>query len=58
MSYVQGVSKNFGEWCQKTSQKEDTIKLTKLAFKIILILQNTLLATFIKSSGNCQQTPL
>jgi hypothetical protein len=38
------VSKKFGEWYQKTNKAEDTNKLTLLAFKIIAILQNTLLA--------------
>jgi hypothetical protein len=38
----------FGEWYQKTNKTEDTNQLTLLAFKIIAILQNTLLATFIK----------
>jgi hypothetical protein len=42
------VSKKFGEWYQKTNKTEDTNKLTLLAFKIIVILHNTLLATFIK----------
>jgi hypothetical protein len=42
------VSKNFGEWYQKTNKTEDTNRLTLLAFKIIVILHNTLLATFIK----------
>jgi hypothetical protein len=42
------VSKKFGEWFQKTNKTEDTNKLTLLAFKIIAILHNTLLATFIK----------
>jgi hypothetical protein len=42
------VSKNFGEWFQKTNKTEDTNKLTLLAFKIIAVLHNTLLATFIK----------
>jgi hypothetical protein len=42
------VSKTFGEWYQKTTKTEDTIKLTLLAFKIIIILHNTRLATFIK----------
>jgi hypothetical protein len=42
------VSKTFGEWYQKTSKTEDTNKLTLLAFKIIAILHNTRLATFIK----------
>jgi hypothetical protein len=45
---LRGVSKNFGEWYQKTNKTEDTNKLTLLAFKIIFILHNTLLATFIK----------
>jgi hypothetical protein len=40
------VSKKFGEWLQK--KKEDTNKLTLLAFKILVILHDTLLATFIK----------
>jgi len=53
------VSKKFGEWYQKTNQTEDTNKLTLLAFKIITILHNTLLATFIKllenvSKGLCR----
>jgi hypothetical protein len=38
----------FGEWYQKTNRTEDTDKLTLLAFKIIAILHNTRLATFIK----------
>jgi hypothetical protein len=42
------VSKKFGEWYQKTNKTEDTNKLTLLAFKIIAILHNTRLATFIK----------
>jgi hypothetical protein len=46
--YVRGVSKKFSEWYQKTNKTEVTNKLTLLAFKIIAILHNTLLATFIK----------
>jgi hypothetical protein len=42
------VSKKFGEWYQKTNKTEDRNKLTLLAFKIIAILHNTLLATFVK----------
>jgi hypothetical protein len=42
------VSKKFGEWYQKTNKTEDTNKLTLLTFKIIAILHNTLLTTFIK----------
>jgi hypothetical protein len=38
----------FGEWYQTTNKTEDTNKLTLLAFKIIAILHNTWLATFIK----------
>jgi hypothetical protein len=45
---IQGVSKKFGEWYQKTNKTEDANKLTLLAFKIIAILHNTLLTTFIK----------
>jgi hypothetical protein len=45
---IHGVSKRFSEWYQKTNKTEDTNKLTSLAFKIIVILHNTLLATFIK----------
>jgi hypothetical protein len=41
------VSKKFGEWYQKTNKTEDTNKLTLLTFKIIAILHNTLLETFI-----------
>jgi hypothetical protein len=37
----------FGEWYQKTNKTEDTNKLTLLAFTIIAILHNTLLATVI-----------
>jgi hypothetical protein len=40
------------------TKKEDTNKLTILAFKMIPILHNTLLATFIKASENCQERPL
>jgi hypothetical protein len=36
--------KKFGEWYQKTNKAEDKNKLTLLAFKIIAILHNTLLA--------------
>jgi hypothetical protein len=42
------VSKKVGEWYQKTNKTEVTNKLTLLAFKIIAILHNTLLAAFIK----------
>jgi hypothetical protein len=42
------VSKTFGEWYQKTNKTEDTNKLTLLAFKILIILHTTRLATFIK----------
>jgi hypothetical protein len=38
----------FGERYQKTSKTEDTNKLILLAFKIIAILHNSPLATFIK----------
>jgi hypothetical protein len=46
-----------GEWYQKTNKTEDTNKSTVLALKIIAILHNTWLATFIKfletlSKGN------
>jgi hypothetical protein len=42
------VSTQFGEWYQKTNKTEDTNKLNLYAFKIIAILNNTLLVTFIK----------
>jgi hypothetical protein len=42
------VFKTFDECYQKTNKTEDTNKLTLLAFKIIIILHNTRLATFIK----------
>jgi hypothetical protein len=48
MSHICGVSKTFGEWYQKINKTENTNKLTLLAFKIIAILHNTRLATFIK----------
>jgi hypothetical protein len=48
MPDIRGVSKKFGEWYQKTYKTEDTNKLTLLAFKLIAILHNILLATFIK----------
>jgi hypothetical protein len=48
LAIICGVSKQFGEWYQKTDKTEDTNKLTLLAFKIIAILHNTLLATIIK----------
>jgi hypothetical protein len=47
-SHICGVSKKFGEWYQKTNKTEDTNKLPLLAFKVLAILHNTLLATFIK----------
>jgi hypothetical protein len=52
------VSKKFGEWYQEKKKKEDTNKITALAFKMNLLLHNTLLATFIKASGKCQERPL
>jgi hypothetical protein len=48
MLHICGVSKTFGEWYQKTNKTEVTNKLTLLTFKIIIILHNTRLATFIK----------
>jgi hypothetical protein len=51
MLHICGVSKTFGEWYQKTNKKDDKNKLTLLAFKIIAILHNTRLATFIKLYG-------
>jgi hypothetical protein len=45
----------FGEWYQKTNKTEDTNELTLLAFKIIAILHNTRLATFIKLLETVQQ---
>jgi hypothetical protein len=48
MLHICGLSKTFGEWYQKTNKTEDTNKLTLLAFKRIIILHNTRLATFIK----------
>jgi hypothetical protein len=48
MLHICGVPKMFGEWYQKTNKTEDTNKLTLLTFKIIAILYNTWLATFIK----------
>jgi predicted transcriptional regulator len=42
------VSKNFGEWYQKTNNTEDTNNFTSLAFKTIAILHNTLSTTFIQ----------
>jgi hypothetical protein len=52
------VSKKFVEWYQEKNKKEDTNKLTILAFKMILILHNTMLATSINASGKCQERPL
>jgi hypothetical protein len=48
MLHVCGVSKTFGKWYHKTNKTEDTNKLTLLVFKIIAIIHNTRLATFIK----------
>ena len=42
---IRGVSRKFGEWYQKTNKTEDINILTLLAFKIIVILHNTPLAT-------------
>jgi hypothetical protein len=55
--YIHGVSKQFGEWYQEKKKKEDTNKITVLAFKMNLLFHNTLLATFIKASGKCQERP-
>jgi hypothetical protein len=57
MLHICGVSKTFGEWYQKTNETEDANKLTLLAFKIIIILHNTV-GNVHKASGNCQQRPL
>jgi hypothetical protein len=54
---IKGASKNFGEWYQKAKQKR-IYKLTTLALKMIPILYNTLLATFIKPPENCQERPV
>jgi hypothetical protein len=35
IAYIGYVSKKLGEWYQKTNKREDTNKLTLLAFKII-----------------------
>jgi hypothetical protein len=56
--FVRGVSKTFGEWYKKTNKTEDTNKLTLLAFKIIAILHNTLLETFINVLETVKQMPL
>jgi hypothetical protein len=48
---IQGAFKKFGEWYQEKNKKEDTNKITVLAFKMVLNLHNTMLATFIKVSG-------
>jgi hypothetical protein len=39
-------------------EKRNINKLTILAFKMILMLNKTQLATFIKASGKCQKRPL
>lgn len=44
---ARGVSKKFGEGIREKKQTEDT-NFPSLAFKIITILLNTLLATFIQ----------
>jgi hypothetical protein len=48
----------FGEWYQKTNKTEDTNKLILLALKIIIILHNTRLATFIKLLETVSKRPL
>jgi hypothetical protein len=48
MSHICRVSKKFGECYQKTNKTEDIYELILFAFKIIAILYNTRLATFIK----------
>jgi hypothetical protein len=48
LNVVRGVSKKLGELYQKTNKIDDTNKLTLSALKIIAILYNTLLVTFIK----------
>jgi hypothetical protein len=47
MDELRGVSKQFGEWYQKTNKTEDKNKLNLLAVRIIAILHNTLEAPFI-----------
>jgi hypothetical protein len=43
---------------RERKKKGDTNKITILAFKMIPILHNTLLATFIKASGNSGKASL
>jgi hypothetical protein len=57
MLHICGASKTFGEWYQKTNKTEDTDKLTLLAFKVIAIVYNTLLATFIKLLETVRRMP-
>jgi hypothetical protein len=52
------VSKKFGEWYQEPNKTEYTNKLTSLAFKMIAILHNTLLAMFIKLLETVSTRPL
>jgi hypothetical protein len=52
------LSKQFGEWDQEKNKEEDTNKINALAFKMNLLFHNTMLATFIKTSGKCQERPL
>jgi hypothetical protein len=58
MLHICGVFKTFGEWYQKTNKVEDTKKLTLLAFKIIIILHNTRLATFIQLLETVSKRPI
>jgi hypothetical protein len=56
---IHGASKKFGEWYQRGGGGEgDANKLTILAFKMNPILNNTLLAPFIKAYGKCQERPI
>jgi hypothetical protein len=48
MLHICGVSKTFVEWYQKPNKTEDTNTLILMTFKIIAIIHNTRLATFIK----------
>jgi hypothetical protein len=55
---IHGAFKKFREWYQEKNKKEDTNKITVLGFKMVLNLHNTMLATFIKASGKCQERPV
>jgi hypothetical protein len=58
MSHIYGVSKKFGEWCQKTNKTEDKNEFYFIGLQNNLHPSQHTVGNVHKASGNCQQRPL